>query len=93
MVGRMRAEVNLSASAGPSRERSQLLIYRFMFGPAPQGAVVLGSVFVLGMIVTHALLGLVVGLAGGWIQRFICREWGLVLGPASIVILPRLSCC
>jgi cytochrome c-type biogenesis protein len=42
--------------------------------------------FVLGMIVTHALLGLVVGLGGGWIQRFIGREWGLVLGPASIVM-------
>src|SRR6266404_7867818 len=50
---------------------------------APQRAVLLGSMFVLGMIVTHALLGLVVGLGGGWIQRFISREWGLVLGPAS----------
>jgi cytochrome c-type biogenesis protein len=37
---------------------------------APQRAVLLGSMFVLGMIVTHALLGLVVGLGGGWIQRF-----------------------
>ena len=42
--------------------------------------------FVLGMIVTHALLGLVVGLGGGWIQRVIGREWGLVLGPAAIVM-------
>jgi cytochrome c-type biogenesis protein len=55
-------------------------------GQAPQRAVLLGSMFVLGMIVTHALLGLVVGLGGGWIQRFIGREWGLVLGPASIVM-------
>jgi len=53
---------------------------------APQRAVLLGSMFVLGMIVTHALLGLVVGLGGGWIQRVIGREWGLVLGPASIVM-------
>jgi len=53
---------------------------------APQRAVLLGSMFVLGMIVTQALLGLVVGLGGGWIQRFISREWGLVLGPASIVM-------
>ena len=37
----------------------------------------LGSMFALGMIVTHALLGLVAGLGGGWIQRFIGRaEWG-----------------
>jgi len=53
---------------------------------APQRTVLLGSMFVLGMIVTHALLGLVVGLGGGWIQRFIGREWGLALGPASIVL-------
>ena len=53
---------------------------------APQRAALLGSMFVLGMIVMHALLGLVVGLGGGWIQRFIGREWGLVLGPASIVM-------
>ncbi len=52
---------------------------------APQRAVLFGSMFVLGMIVTHALLGLVVGLGGGWIQRFIGREWGLVLGPLLIV--------
>ena len=50
---------------------------------ARNGQCVLGSMFVLGMIVTHALLGLVVGLGGGWIQRVIGREWGLVLGPGG----------
>src|SRR4029077_3222289 len=53
---------------------------------APQRTVLLGSMFVLGMIVTHALLGLVVGVGGGWIQRVIGRQWGLVLGPAAIVM-------
>ena len=53
---------------------------------APRRAMVLGSMFVLGMMATHALLGLAVGLGGGWIQRFIGREWGLVLGPAAIVM-------
>ncbi len=53
---------------------------------APRRAVLLGSMFVLGMIATHALLGLVVGLGGGWIQRVIGREWGLVLGPAAIAM-------
>ncbi len=53
---------------------------------APRRAVLFGSMFVLGMIVTHALLGLVVGLGGGWIQRFIGREWGLVLGPLFVVM-------
>jgi len=47
---------------------------------APQRAVMLGALFVLGMIVTHALLGLIVGLGGGWIQRFIGREWGWCSG-------------
>jgi cytochrome c-type biogenesis protein len=46
----------------------------------------LGSMFVLGMIAAHALLGLVVGLGGGWIQRLMGRERGLVLGPAAIVM-------
>ena len=39
-----------------------------------QRTVLLGSMFVLGMITTHALLGLVIGLGGGWIQRVIGRE-------------------
>jgi cytochrome c-type biogenesis protein len=42
--------------------------------------------FVLGMLATHALLGLVVGLGGGWIERLIGREWGLVLGPTAIAM-------
>jgi cytochrome c-type biogenesis protein len=53
---------------------------------APQRAVLLGSMFVLGMVATHALLGLAVGLGGGWIERLIGREWGLVLGPAAIAM-------
>ena len=53
---------------------------------APQRSVLLASMFVLGMIVMHALLGLIVGLGGGWIQRVIGREWGLLVGPASIVM-------
>src|SRR5450755_3591227 len=53
---------------------------------ARQRTLLLASMFVLGMIVTHALLGLVVGLGGGWIQRLIGREWGLMLGPIAIVM-------
>jgi cytochrome c-type biogenesis protein len=53
---------------------------------APRRSVLLGSMFVLGMILTHALLGLVVGLGGGWVERCIGREWGLVLGPTAIVM-------
>jgi cytochrome c-type biogenesis protein len=53
---------------------------------APQRTALLGSMLVLGMIVTHAMLGLIVGLGGGWIQRFIGREWSLMLGPAAIAM-------
>lgn len=49
-------------------------------------AVLFGSMFVLGMILTHVLLGLAAGLGGGWMQRFIGRQWGLVLGPLLIVM-------
>ena len=53
---------------------------------APRRAVLLGSMFVVGIIATHTLLGLVVGLGGGWIQHLIGRQWGLVLGPVAIVM-------
>jgi cytochrome c-type biogenesis protein len=53
---------------------------------APRRAVVLGSMFAAGMLATHALLGLVAALGGGWIQRLVGREWGLVLGPAAIAM-------
>src|SRR5262245_39127784 len=45
--------------------------------------VLMGSMFVVGMLAMHALLGLIVGLGGAWIQRLVGREWRLVLGPAA----------
>jgi cytochrome c-type biogenesis protein len=52
----------------------------------PRRAVLFGSMFVLGMLVTHLALGLAAGLGGSWIQRLIGRQWGLVLGPLLIVM-------
>ncbi len=49
-------------------------------------AVLFASMFVLGMILTHVVLGLAAALGGAWIQRFIGRQWGLVLGPLLIVM-------
>lgn len=49
-------------------------------------AVLFGSMFVLGMIVTHVVLGLAAGLGDAWMQRVIGREWGVVLGPLLIVM-------
>jgi cytochrome c-type biogenesis protein len=42
--------------------------------------------FVLGMIGTHALLGLVAGFGGEWVKDALGRHWGLVLGPLLVVL-------
>lgn len=49
-------------------------------------AVLFGSMFVLGMILTHVVLGFAAGLGGAWMQRVIGRQWGVVLGPLLIVM-------
>lgn len=46
----------------------------------------LGSMFILGLIVTHVLLGLIAGYGGLWVSKLLGREWGLVLGPFLIVL-------
>lgn len=52
----------------------------------PRRTIFFGGMFVLGMIATHALLGLVAGFGGGWVQQFLGRAWGLLLGPLLIVL-------
>lgn len=54
-----------------------------------QKAVLFGGMFILGLIVTHALMGLIAGLGGLWVQKIMGREWGLVLGPL-LILLGRL---
>ena len=49
-------------------------------------AVVFGSMFVLGMILTHVFLGLAAGLGGAWVQKLNGRQWGLLLGPLLILL-------
>jgi len=49
-------------------------------------AVLLGAMFIAGMIVTHLLMGFAAGLGGQWVQKLLGREWGLVLGPLLIVL-------
>ncbi len=55
-----------------ARDRSQALLY--------------GAMFVLGMILTHVVLGLIAGLGGRWVASLLGRSWGLVLGPLLIVL-------
>ena len=49
-------------------------------------AVLFGGMFILGMVLTHAVLGLITGLGGQWAQKVLGREWGLVLGPLLVLL-------
>ena len=49
-------------------------------------AVLFGSMFILGMIVTHVLLGFIAGLGGRWVESVIGRFWGPILGPVLIML-------
>ena len=58
-----------------------------------------GGMFILGMLITQTLLGLLAGFGGRWVADVTGRQWGLLLGPALILLglmwpgwirLPRL---
>ncbi len=53
---------------------------------ATNRAVLYGGMFILGMLITHLVLGFAAGLGGGELQRLMGRGWGLVLGPLLIVL-------
>jgi cytochrome c-type biogenesis protein len=54
------------------RDRSQALLF--------------GAMFILGMILTHVVLGVIAGLGGKWAAELMGRAWGLFLGPLLIVL-------
>jgi cytochrome c-type biogenesis protein len=45
-----------------------------------------GAMFVLGLLVTHVMLGIAAGLGGQWVEKLLGRYWGLLLGPLLIVM-------
>ncbi|MBN8925910.1 MAG: hypothetical protein J0H19_04725 [Rhodospirillales bacterium] len=49
-------------------------------------ALLFGSMFILGLILTHGVLGLIAGLGGKWAADLTGRGWGLFLGPLLIVL-------
>ena len=49
-------------------------------------ALLMGSAFVAGLIVTHVVLGVAAALGGEWGQRIMGRQWGLILGPILIIM-------
>lgn len=61
-----------------------------------------GAMFILGLVLTHVVLGLIAGFGGHWVEGVIGRFWGALLGPVLILLgliwtgwlripLPRLS--
>lgn len=49
-------------------------------------AFLFGSMFILGLILTHGVLGLISGLGGKWAADLTGRGWGLFLGPLLIIL-------
>lgn len=49
-------------------------------------ALLFGTMFIFGMILTHVVLGFVAGLGGKWAGDVTGRAWGLFLGPLLIVL-------
>jgi cytochrome c-type biogenesis protein len=48
-------------------------------------ALSLGGAFILGLIVTHVLLGIAAASGGEWVKGIMGRQWGLLLGPLLII--------
>lgn len=49
-------------------------------------ALLMGTAFITGMIITHVALGVAAALGGEWVQGVMGRQWGLVLGPILIIM-------
>ena len=49
-------------------------------------AALFAAMFMLGMVVTHGLLGFAAGLGGHWVASLVGRSWGRMLGPLLIVL-------
>ena len=49
-------------------------------------ALLLGSSFVMGMLITHAVLGVAAALGGECVKRSIGHEWELLLGPLLVTM-------
>jgi len=46
----------------------------------------LGTMFVVGMLLTHLAIGAIAGFGGHWVELVIGRWWGLVIGPVLILL-------
>lgn len=53
---------------------------------APRQALLYGSLFITGLVLTHVMLGAAAGIGGQGVQALLGRFWGLVLGPWLILM-------
>jgi cytochrome c-type biogenesis protein len=51
-----------------------------------QQALSLGGAFIVGLILTHVVLGMAAAMGGEWVKAIMGRQWGLFLGPLLIVL-------
>jgi cytochrome c-type biogenesis protein len=49
-------------------------------------AILFGAMFIVGMLVVHAVMGFAAGLGGQWVASLVGRQWGLLLGPFLILL-------
>jgi len=49
-------------------------------------AVTLGGAFILGMLITHVVLGVAAAIGGQWIAGILDRRWNVLLGVVLIVL-------
>ena len=49
-------------------------------------AILMGSAFVFGMLLTHVILGVTAAISGEGVKSILGREWGLLLGPVLILL-------
>ena len=47
---------------------------------------ILAGAFIVGLITTHVVLGIIAALGGEWVQKVMGREWSWVLGPILIIM-------
>ncbi len=51
-----------------------------------QQALSLGGAFIVGLLITHVMLGMAAAMGGEWVKAVMGRQWGLFLGPLLIVL-------
>lgn len=51
-----------------------------------QQALSLGGAFIVGLVLTHVVLGMAAAMGGEWVKVVMGRQWGVFLGPVLIIL-------